>query len=74
MILEDNELFCNENHDFMAGGSINDHSAMLHVGIHDKEDRTQTRMVFAHLDTKEMKDLRDFIDKILKTCESKESE
>ena len=72
MILK-NKVFCNENFSFMADGETFKDFAVLNVGVEDREDHTKERMVCAHLTMHEMKELRDYIDEILKTYKEKES-
>lgn len=74
MILKESNLFCNDDFSFIADGELFKDFVMLHVGIKYKDDRMKEQIAGVVLKKQEMKELRDYIDKILKTCEGKESE
>ena len=74
MILEDNELFCNENFSFIADGELFKDFPILHVGVKYRDEHMKEQIAGVVLKKQEMKELRDYIDVVLKACESKESE
>lgn len=74
MILKD-KVFCNENFSVIAGGEVCKDVVKLCVGIKNNEDPINVQVVCGRLTMNEMKELRDYIDDILKTYEdNKESE
>lgn len=74
MILDKSKLFCNEDFSFIADGELFKGFPSLHVGVKYKDDRMKEQIAGVILKKQEMKELRDYIDMILKACESKESE